>query len=513
MRKQKAREYRGYRTAGIRLSDEILPEADQHRTDRLLVTLYAIHQFDKAHLVMLAEEGLIPCNDAVAMLRVLRETEREGFEKARLEAGGGMHSAEHLLIRRLGEEVGGRIHLGRSSGDLNAMANRVAQRDRLLEVMAELNELRALLLPMAEAHSDTVMPSYTHGQHAQPVTLGHQLAAWASVLERSFERLLQAYRRINVSPVGAAIGTGSDFPVNRHRTCELLGFDRPASNTFDAILMSHDLLLDAFYALTMLNVELSRWADDLTVWSSHEFGMVEIPDRFCGSSSIMMQKKNAYALEHMKGLADASVGGLMAAFLSARGGTGWISVNQRQYTVDTLWRVYTDTLRDIKWWRQLLPEIRWNSELMRERVGQYWAQATDIAGALVREKGLPWRTAHQIVGILVRYGYERGVAPAGTTSALLDEAAVEYMGKPVGLSEESLRKALDPMHFVGTRTLYGGTAPSEVRRQIGDCRATLEHDEAQRAAAFDQVKKAQKNLEAAIDALLVGDQTAPGARL
>ena len=500
MRKQSAEEYRGFRTAGIRLSEGLLPVLVSHRTDRVLPILYAFHQVDKAHLVMLAEERLIPAGDAAAMLRVLRETEREGFEKARLEAGGGMHSAEQVLIRKLGEDVGGRIHLARSSGDLGAIGTRIPQRDRLLDLMAELNRVREVLVGVAEAHVDTVMPGYTHGQHAQPITLGHHLAAWAAVLERDFERAVQAYRRINVSPAGAAIMTGSNFPVNRQRSAELLGFDRPAPNTFDAIL-SHDTLLDSFFVLAVLNADLARWADDLMLWSTSEFNMVEVPDRFCGTSSIMMQKKNPYAPQYMKGLGAASLGGLVTAFQVEKGPTG-MPILDRQYSTDALWRLHDDTIRDLKWWRELLPALRWNTSLMRTRAGRFWAQATDIAGALVRHKGLPWRTAHQIVGILVRFGYERDLQPADVTPALLDEAAIEYMGEPVHLSAESLRQALDPQNFVRSRPIYGGPAPEEVRRRLAEFRAALQRDDADYQAARRQIDRAKEKLEAAVEAVL-----------
>ncbi len=500
MLKQKAEAYLGFRTPGIRLTEELLPDVVEHRTDRVLVTLYAIHAFDKAHLVMLAEEKLIPLHDAVAMLRVLRDTEREGIEKARLDAGGGMHSGEQLLIRRLSEEVGGRIHLGRSSGDFGAVSTKIVQRDKMLDVMLHLNNVRSVMISQADAHVATVMPGYTHGQHAQPTTLGHQLAAWAAVLERDFERAIQAYRRINVSPAGAAILTGSNFPLNRHRTSELLGFDRPAPSTFDAIL-SHDTELDSFCVLAILNADLARWADDLMLWSTSEFSMVDVPDRFCGTSSIMMQKKNPYAPQYIKGLGAASLGGLVTAFHAERGPTG-MPILDRQYSRDALWQLYDDTVRDLKWVRALLPALRWNKTLMRARAGEYWAQATDIAGALVREKGLPWRTAHQIVGILVRLGYERGFGPSDVTPALLDEAAVAYMDRPVHLSEESLRKAVDPENFVGARSIFGGPAPEEVLRRLADFRAALTRDDEVYQEVRRQVAGAHQKLESAIDALV-----------
>ncbi len=503
MLKQKAEAYLGFRTPGIRLTEDLLPDVVEHRTDRVLVTLYAIHAFDKAHLVMLAEEKLIPVRDAVAMLRVLRETEREGIERARLASGGGMHSGEQLLIRRLSEEVGGRIHLGRSSGDLGAVSTKIVQRDKMLDVMQHLNRVRSVVLSEAEAHAETVMPGYTHGQHAQPTTLGHEFAAWAAVLERDFERAIQAYRRINVSPAGAAILTGSNFPLNRHRTAELLGFDRPAPNTFDAIL-SHDTELDSFCVLAILNADLARWADDLMLWSTSEFGMVDVPDRFCGTSSIMMQKKNPYAPQYLKGLGAASLGGLVTAFHAEKGPTG-MSILDRQPARDALWTLYDDTVRDLVWLCDLLPALRWNTSLMRARAGAYWGPATDIAGALVEEQGLPWRTAHQIVGILVRLGYERGFGPGEVTPELLDEAAVAYMDRPVHLSEARLRAAVDPERFVRARAILGGPAPEEVRRRLADFRATLARDERADREARRQVDEAQQKLESAIDALMAVD--------
>jgi argininosuccinate lyase len=500
MRKQKSEEYRGYRRAGIRLTEEVLPNATGHRIERVQQTLYAAHLFDKAHLVMLTEEGLIPRADGIAMLRELRATEQGDFIEPRRWAGGGDHSGENYLIRRLGEEVGGRIHLGRSSGDLGAVSTSMAMRDKLLEVMAELNVVRKVVIELAEQHVETVMPGYTHGQHAQPITLGHQLASWAAVLERDVERARQAYRRINLSPAGAAIMSGSDFPLNRHRTSELLGYDRPHRNTFDAI-QTHDTLLDTFCVLAILNTDMARWADDLMTWSANEFGVIDIPDRFCGTSSIMMQKKNPYAPQYIKGLGAATIGAMVTAFMIERGQTS-LPVTERSYSTDGLWRVFDDTLRDLKWWQELLPEVQWNTSLLEQRAGEHWAQATDVAGALVRDKGLPWRTAHQIVGILVRHSYEQGFTPQETTPERLDAAAVEYMGQPVGLSDESLQKALDPRHFVTSRTLYGGPAPDEVREQLVEFRARLELDEAERAAASRQIAEALQKLEAAIDALL-----------
>lgn len=500
MRKQSSTTYRGYRTAGIRLTEEVQAGLEAPAVDTKRATTQAIHQFDKAHLVMLAEESLIPRAAAVAMLRELRETERTGIEQPRNEAGGGLHSAENLLIRRLGEEVGGWIHLGRSSGDLDAVATATVQRDRLLETIAGLLAFRRVLLSLAEAHAGSVMPGYTQGQQAQPVTLGHELTAWASVFARDTERCQQAYDRVNESAAGAAIMSGSDVPLDRERTSDLLGFARPIANTYDAIL-SRDRQLETFGVLALLTANLGRLADDIMLWATIEFGMVEIPDRYCGTSSIMMHKRNPLPPQYTRGLATASLGGLVTAFHVEKGPTGW-AIDDRSYSRETHWRLFNDTVHYLGLWCEFLPALRWNIALMRERAGAHWATATDIAAALVRERGLPWRTAHQIVGILVRRSQERGHGPADVTPTMLDEAAVEYLGKPVGLAPETLRLALDPTHFVESRSLLGGPARVDVLRQVNDARRRIELDEARADTERAKVAAARQRLEQAIDALL-----------
>jgi argininosuccinate lyase len=497
VRKQQAELYRGYRTAGIRMMEEMAPSAQTHRTGRVAKTLYAIHRFDKAHLVMLIEEGLIPRADGVAMLRGLRDMEDIGVAKARTESGGGLHSGEYFLIRRLGEEIGGRLHLARSSGDLSKVGRRMYLRDQLLLLIEQINAFRAALLTTAERHLDTVMPGYTHGQSAQPTTYGHQLLAWALALGRDVARARSAFERVNLSPAGAVIMTGSNFPLNRHRTAELLGFDEPELNTFDAI-QAHDDGLEVAAVLAIHGHTMARINEDLMLWSTNEFGMIDVPDRFCGTSSIMMQKKNPSATQEIKGAGADAVGALMTAFMVEKGPTG-MAVIDRRYASDGTERAFDHALRDLGWMIEMVPELIVDTELMRRRSGMFWAQATDVAGALVRELGMNWRSAHQIVGILVRYTYERGLTPQQVTTALLDEAAMEYFGEPVGLSEDALLAALDPAHFVRTRTLFGGPAPDEVRRRLPDYHAGLDHDRQWLTERQEQQRHAEALLEAAVD--------------
>ncbi|MBI3711212.1 MAG: argininosuccinate lyase [Proteobacteria bacterium] len=499
-RKQDSAQYRGFRNAGIRLTEELLPHLVSHRTERINDILPGIHAFDKAHLVMLVEEGLIPRAAGVAMLRELRGTEAEGFEKTRFANQGGVHSAEQLLIRKLGEEIGGQLHLGRSTGDLDEVGRRFAVRQHLLDLIGALNPLRRTLLDRAREHADTVMPGYTQGQHAQPTTFGHWLSMWANVFARDVARFRALYERVNLSPAGAAIMTGSDFPLNRQRTCDLLGFAASIPHTLDAI-MSHDIELETASLLAIYASNMARLGDDLMLWTSSEFRMVDVPDRFCGTSSIMMQKKNPYAPQEMKALAVEAVGGAMTAFMVEKDPTG-VAILERRRTERSFWSVFAGALRRAQDAREIIEALIVDRAHMRELAGAYWGQGADLAGMLVRERKLPWRSAHQIVGILVRLTYERGLKPADVTPALLDEAAIEYMDKPLGIGAAKIAEAVDPAACVARRTLYGGPAPASAVRELAIFSEALDRDEQLLGERKAGVENAARKLEAAIDALV-----------
>jgi argininosuccinate lyase len=502
MLKQPSPEYRGFRRAGIRLSEEMLPELGRLYAGRTRPMLYVMHAFDKAHAVMLVEEGLLRREHGAAILKALREMEKEGVEEIRLRVGGGLHSGEQYLIRALGEEVGGRLHLARSSGDLSSVGINTLQRDRLLEVMEAVNRLRHVLLDLARQHTDTILPGYSFGQHAQPLTLAHLFLSWAANLARDFDRLQGAFRRVNVSAAGAVIMVGSNFAINRARTAELLGFDGVHENSADAILeLTPDDSLDVPMVLALLYHTLAKWADDLILWSTSEFSFVDIPDRFCNTSSIMTQKKNVIGPAEIKGAAAEALGCVVTSYHALKGPTA-LPITERYYALDMLWRVADHCVRDLGWFGELLPALRVRREHMREQAWRHWATATDLAGALVRERDLPWRTAHQIAGILVRICEERGLGPDRATPELLDEAAVLYHGQKAGLSAAVIREALDPGRFIAARTLQGGPAPSESLRQAELLGDGLRADEETVAAFRARLAESARKLEEAIDRIV-----------
>jgi argininosuccinate lyase len=502
MLQQPSSGYRGFRAAGIRLRDDLLPELTRLAGHRTRPMLGALHAFDKAHAVMLVETGLLRREHGAAILGALRAMEREGVDAARLKHGGGLHSGEQYLIRTLGEDVGGRLHLGRSSGDLSSVAINTLQRDGVLAVMQAVNRLRRVLLDLAAAHMGTIMPGYTFGQHAQPMTLAHLLLSWVATLERDFDRLRGCFERVDVSPAGCVIMVGTDFPLDRARTAELLGFGAIHDNAADAILeLTADDSLDAPAVLAVLYHSLARWADDLILWSTREFHFVEIPDRFCNTSSIMMQKKNVVGPAEVKGAAAEALGCFVTSYHALKGPTG-LPVQERYYALEQLWRVADHCVRDLGWFCELLPALEIRREHLHEQAWRHWGTATDLAGALVRERDLPWRTAHQIVGILVRLAEERGLGPDAVTPALLDEAAVLYNGQPLKLEPRAMRQALDPDRFVAARSLRGGPAAAESERQRARFAEALGRDEGTVRAIQERQALAARTLEAAIDAIL-----------
>jgi argininosuccinate lyase len=505
MRRQHSSEYRGYRTPGIRLMEE--PVAlGEIRGANFAEMADAIHWFDKAHLVMLVEEELVSPRAGSAMLSALSELEPDRVLSERLRVGGGTHSGENYLIRRLGEDAGGQLHLGRSSGDLAEVGLRVTMRKRLLRILDALVSLRRAILPLSGEHRGTVMPGYTHGQQAQPTTYGHWLAMWAQVMARDFERFSQLYDRVNMSPAGAAILTGTDFPLNRHRTSELMGFTAPLPNTLDAI-HSHDLQLEYSATLAVHAANMGRLADDILLWATSEFGFVRVPDRYCSTSSIMMQKRNPQAPQATKAIAAMATGAVTIACMSFKGSTG-LPIHERGYVEGQLWSLSDEVSQSLGWWTDLLPALRVNADRMAEMAGAHWAQATDLAGALVRERNMGWRTAHQIVGILCRLAEERDLSPAEATPELLDEAAVEYLGEPVGLSQITITTALDARQFPARRTLYGGPGAEAVEAELAELHSQLEFDESSLSARRSGLAQATAVLDDAIEAIHGGSSSA-----
>ena len=269
----------------------------------------------KAHTIMLNEQEIIERRHASKILKVLNEIEAMGLERFPLDPKKGelFYNIESYLIEKAGEDSGGRMHTGRSRGDMYVCSERMILREKILLSIDDLIQLIEVIIDLSSQHVVTIMPGYTLLQHAQPTTFAHYLISFADRFQRDISRLQETYRRVNQSPMGAAITTGSGFPLNRPRMAELLGFNGVVENTRDAAT-SRDFTLESVTHIGVLASNLSALADDLNVWTTYEFGMIELSDAYCGTSTIMPQKKNPSSLERIRYLGAECIGNTMTLF-------------------------------------------------------------------------------------------------------------------------------------------------------------------------------------------------------
>ncbi|MGV9508507.1 argininosuccinate lyase [Streptomyces tendae] len=363
---------------------------------------------DLAHVVMLTECGLLPRDAAAALLRAVTALRADGFRELydRPAPRGLYLMYESHLIERLGADVGGKLHTGRSRNDIKATITAMRLRDDLADLLGELLRLQAVLLARARAHRDVVMPVYTHFQPAMPVTYGYYLAGIATALDRDIAALRHVVAERSNCPLGAGAVSGTDLPIDPARTAELLGFDGPPLHAMDAVA-SRDTLLRALAAAAGAGLTLSRLATDLQLWSTQEFGFVEFPERLVGGSSAMPQKRNAFLLEHVKAKAAAAVGAWTASAAAMKSTPFTNSIEVGTEAVGGAWSALA-TVRDSVLLAQVLVSgARPDGRRMEQRAREGFVTATVIANRLVRQ-GVPFRTAHHVVGAAVREAVDAG---------------------------------------------------------------------------------------------------------
>jgi len=424
-----------------------------HRTQRvvygeldpavLAAELPAMTRVDRAHLVMLAERGLVDPAAAAALLRCVEELAAAGWAPllGRPAPRGLYLMYEGWLVERTGADVGGVLHTGRSRNDLKATVTALRLREQVGELRAEADRLRAVLLARARAHRDVVMPVYTHFQAAMPVTYGWYLLGVASAVGREVDALAAAAAGLADCPLGAGAVAGTDLPIDAARTAALLGFARPAPHALDAVA-SRDVPLRILGAATGLAVTLSRLATDLQLWSTAEFGFVRFPDRLVGGSSAMPQKRNAFLLEHVKAKPARAIGAwaAAAAAMSAAPFTNTIEVGTE--AVAEVGAGLAAVLDAVLLAQVLVAGARPADAAMLARARDGFTTATTLANRLVRA-GVPFRTAHSTVGEAVRRaveagstdligsgppGWTDGIGPVGDLPAVV--AAHAYGGGP-----------------------------------------------------------------------------------
>ncbi|PYM57284.1 MAG: argininosuccinate lyase [Candidatus Rokuibacteriota bacterium] len=450
---------------------------------------------DLAHVVMLVEEQILDATRGARLLEGLLELLELGAAHFPWDPRSGSYlvQVEHYLEQRLGEDVGGRLQTGRSRNDQEGAVERLYLRDLLLEVMGDLLALTRQLTMLARDHVDTVMPGYTHLQHAQPWSFGHFLMRHASGLERDLQRLSGAYARTNLSALGGAAMAGTSWAVLRRRTADLLGHEGLVVNACDAGVFARDHVEEDVAVLALLMSNLGRLATDLYVFHSWEFGFVQVEDGLAGTSSIMPQKKNPHALERVKALAGQAIGWLPGVAGCQR---GVLSTDLDLAFGDD---VVTPPAEGCRAGLRLLTEVTRtlivDRERMAERAGAFWSTTSHLADELVRRFDLPFRTAHHVVARFVRDSLAVGHRPAEASADLLDRAARDLVGRDLRLGDAELRQALGASGFLHTRASEGSVNPLHVQAHIDAMDRALEGHGRWHAERQVQVRQATEALE------------------
>ncbi|MFQ5801013.1 MAG: argininosuccinate lyase, partial [Candidatus Hydrothermarchaeales archaeon] len=398
---------------------------------------------DMAHLVMLHEQGIVEKEDAKKILAVLKVLFDKGIKSIELDPGlEDIHMAiEAHIINEVGE-VGGRLHTARSRNDQVACDLRMKAREEINILSKAVIGLLVSLLEVAEKNTLTIMPAFTHLQHAQPTTLAHHLLSYVNSLSRGLDRLEEAYKRVDLCPLGAAAVTTTSFPIDREHTAKLLGFEGILENSMDAV-SSRNYMVETASVASLLSLDISRIAEELILWSTQEFSFIEVSDSFASTSSIMPQKKNPDILEIIRARTGATIGGLVSLLTMAR------SLPQ-SYNRDLqeLSPVFFGSINNVTTSLTLISKvietIKVNEEKMNAACQRDFSTATELADVIVRKKKLPFRTAHQIVGAAVSKAIQQGISASEITSKFLDEVAVSITGKKMGLSEEQVTSAMTP---------------------------------------------------------------------
>ncbi len=456
----------------------------------------------RAHVVMLVRQKILDCQTGQLLVRGLQLLESEGVRDVAYD--GKYEDLFFYLEHRLGElsseEAVGNMQIARSRNDLDGTMCRWVVRERILALMRAIDALRTRVLAMARDHVDTLMPGYTHTQPAQPTTLAHYLGAVAAFLERDAARLQSAYARVNQCPLGAVAFTTTGFPIDRALVADLLGFDAPVESSYDAV-GGADYQTEVAGVVQTAAGELSRFTTDLLFWATQEAGALRIGDEFVQISSIMPQKRNPVVLEHIR----TQLGYLYAdaqAVFTLHHNAPLGDVNDVEDPVyRPLFRMLDYAIGVYGLVEAVLASGTWDIEHLAERSAEGFTTATELADTLVREKNLPFRVAHRIVGQLVREALAQNLTPRDIRATHVDAAAQKVLGRALGMPDQVVQEALDPRHFVTLRAISGGPAPQAMIAVIERQSEQLERDAAWQKGHIEKLEQAQARLKKALLAI------------
>lgn len=412
----------------------------------------------RAHARMLQAKGIIAEADLAEILKGLDAVEAEILD-GRFEFSAALEDIHMNVEARLRELIGapaGRLHTARSRNDQVALDVRLWVRDAIDQTIAGLKDLIAALLEKAEAEAGTIMPGYTHLQAAQPVTFGHHLMAYVEMLGRDLGRFTDARARMNECPLGAAALAGTSFPIDRHMVANSLGFDRPTANSMDSV-GARDFILEFMAAASICSVHLSRFAEEIVIWTSERFRFIKLTDAFTTGSSIMPQKRNPDAAELVRAKPGRIIGSLIG-LLTVMKGLPMTYGKDMQEDKEPLFDAADSLALAIAAMAGMVRDMQPRREILRAAVEDGFPTATDLADWLVRVLNMPFRDAHHVTGRVVALAESRDVR-------LEDLSLEDFQGVEPRITQD-IFSVLTPESSVASRKSFGGTAPENVRAAV-----------------------------------------------
>jgi argininosuccinate lyase len=449
--------------------EELLMPVFNDQRDYLFHVMFDIH---RAHVIMLSEQNILSKPEAEKML--------EGINRvAETDVVGVCYQPQFedlffMMEAKIGEEIGdelaGKIHIGRSRNDMGVAMYRLVLREHFLRLLQTSNQLSEVLLAQAEQHTETVMTGYTHTQPAQPTTLGHYFLAIYDVLQRDIKRLQSAYETVNQSPLGAAALTTTGFPINRERTRELLGFDSIIENSYDSI-GGADYLLETSTALMTCMVNTGRWIQDFLQHVTREFGTFLVADPYVQVSSIMPQKRNPVSIEHSRSIASSAYGDALAAMNMVHNTPFGDIVDTEDDLQPHLYRAFNNANRVLKLMYAVIATLKVNKDHAKEMSKKSSITITELADTLSRDYSIPFRKAHSIASFISRKTIQERKELYDWNVEEINQMIQEQA--TISLTDEEWKKIISPEYFIKIRDIQGGPSPDEVTRMIQTRNKTL----------------------------------------
>jgi argininosuccinate lyase len=403
------------------------------------------------------------------------------------------HAIEQQAVRAIGIETAGFLNFGKSRNDQVATAIRMQARTRLLDLTAALVSVQSAIAAQVRRHKTAIMPGYTHLQHAQPVTLAHHLQSYFDALQRDVTRIEEAYACVNRSPMGAAALAGTSVQVDREYVAGLLGFEGLVENAMDAV-SSRDFALQSASAAAIAMVDLSRLAEEMILWSSNEFGFVELADEYSATSSIMPQKKNPVVAETVRAKCGSVVGGLTAMLTITKALPNSYNLDLQEVTPH-LWKILDDAVESASLTAEMLSSAKFDEAALRESLDNDMSTATELANHLVVRYHVPFRQAHAIVGELVRSSLQDDASLEATAAQRMASVSARITGKSIKIDKDEFHSVLDALKTLKLIRSAGGSNPLSVSRLLLKDAKTAEQNSSWVADARGALGQADERLQ------------------